>query len=228
MDYEEYKEMYKFLDIKCRARDRYLESLMLRQFKADAELNKGDPFIAQLYKDTVEKEQMAEVKRDRFNGNLIFLTVSPKPSVDFSQFLKKTKKCFEKEWIKRYVYVLEQTAEEESEIGKHPHLHAIIYRDGYKFHQAVNEIKNTFKDVCTPLMDFQNKKKEITNGPFCILVRPHTVENNDRIKNYLLGWKDPKEKHEKQIIDKIWREQNNILPYYSKGIDEKALLTTEI
>lgn len=229
LDLAEYKKQYNYLATAAIARDKVIEKYVKQLLELQAENDSGDLLIKTLYRQVQEEKAKKEIRLDRFNGNLVFLTLRPKPDVPFTLFDEVVKKIFYKKWIKRAVYVIEQVGETDETAGEGFHMHAIIFRDGKKFHEIVNEMLSTTKSIVVAHKKEPHNKQQINSGPLHIVVRPHTVENNDRIHNYLLGWKDPHEKHQKQRIDIIFREKNNLKSHYKVGEwDESTTLNSEM
>jgi hypothetical protein len=141
-------------------------------------------------------------------GNILFITINPRPDITLEEFRKSLIKFISKVWIEDYIYVMEQRGVTEEESGKGFHAHALIWKpDGKKSHEVIRETKNTFKNICSidnpQILNIQNCKEEDIN----------------KRKNYMIGLKDLKydpTKQEKQNIDVGWRIRNNIEPYYAK------------
>lgn len=177
-----------------------------------------------IYNKIKEEKEQNDVLKERYNGNLVFLTISPDEKIcSLEELLELCRKITSKKWCKRYCYVIEQRGKTLEEVGKGAHAHLILFRDGHKFSDIVRECANTCKKYIH--IDFKNrdKKGQFNNGAFHIVIRPHTVENNDKIKNYILGDKDNKDKQIKQQYDKVFRQNNNIQNSYHSGIDIQDL-----
>ena len=145
---------------------------------------------------------------DQKFGNVLFITVNPRPDVDLETFHKSIRKYVSKCWIDNYIYVLEQRGTNETELGKGFHSHLLIYKtDNKKSHEIIRETKNTFKNVCS------------VDNPSILNIQNCKEADIEKRKNYMLGVKstdhDPS-KQEKQRMDIIWRQNKQIEKYYIK------------
>lgn len=144
-------------------------------------------------------------------GNVLFITVNPRPDVDFKTFHKSIKKYLSKVWIDNYIYVLEQRGTNMEELGRGFHSHILLWKcDGKKSHEVIRETKNTFKNICS------------VDNPSVLNIKNCKEEDIDKRKNYMLGDKsiehDPS-KQVKQEMDIIWRQNIGIEKYYIRNID---------
>lgn len=144
-------------------------------------------------------------KAEKINTRFIFLTVNPEPSITLNYFRDVINKAINKKWMINYLYVIEQRGDNEDSMGRGFHAHFIIDTDGKKRHEIIRELKNTFKKVC-----------DISSN--CIFnVRNIKEEHLKRFLGYILSMKNQKFKHDKQKIDKRFREINHIANYYGIG-----------
>ena len=98
-------------------------------------------------------------------GNILFITINPRPDIKLEEFHKCIKKFISKVWIEDYIYVMEQRGVTEEESGKGFHAHALIWKpDSKKSHEVIRETKNTFKNICSidnpQILNIQNCKEE--------------------------------------------------------------------
>lgn len=145
---------------------------------------------------------------DNKYGNVLFITINPRPDVSLEEFIKSMNKFKSKVWIEDYIYVYEQRGTTEQESGKGFHAHILLWKpDNKKSHEVIRETKNTFKNICS------------IDNPSILNIKNCKDEDIEKRKNYMLGHKnteiDPS-KQVKQEIDLIWRERNNIENYYQK------------
>lgn len=145
---------------------------------------------------------------DNKYGNVLFITINPRPDVSLEEFIKSMNKFKSKVWIEDYIYVYEQRGTTEQESGKGFHAHILLWKpDNKKSHEVIRETKNTFKNICS------------IDNPSILNIKNCKDEDIDKRKNYMLGHKnteiDPS-KQVKQEIDLIWRQRNNIENYYQK------------
>lgn len=148
-----------------------------------------------------------EIKRDinnsQDNSNYIFLNVNPSPNISLLYFQQVIEKSLKKKFIKSYLYVLEQRGENEEEAGKGFHTHMIIEKEETKqYTQAIKEFARSFSKVC------DTTNFHLFNGS--------KIKENDisKRRNYILGKKSDENKHLKQQMDIIWRNNNYLKPYY--------------
>lgn len=149
---------------------------------------------------------------DNKYGNILFITINPRPDVLLAEFVKHMKKLISKVWIEDYIYCMEQRGTTQEDSGKGFHSHILIWKpDNKKSHEVIREIKNTMKNICSidnpSILNIQNCKEEDVN----------------KRKNYMIGLKGLKHdptKQEKQNVDIGWRERNNLEPYYEKQKSE--------
>jgi len=139
-------------------------------------------------------------------GNILFITVNPRPDVPLADFMKAMKKYTKKIWIESYMYVIEQRGTTEEESGKGFHSHILLWKpDNKKSHEVIRETKNTFKNICS------------IDNPSILNIKNCKEEDVNKRKNYMIGLKDLKydpTKQEKQNIDIGWRIRNNIDSVY--------------
>lgn len=144
-----------------------------------------------------------ELNSEEGKTNFVFVNVNPAPNHQLLDFQKVIEKAMTKKFIKSYLYVLEQRAETEEEMGKGFHTHIIIEIDETKsYSQAVKELARTFSVVC----DTSNIH----------LFSCQKIKENDinKRRNYILGEKSDETKHLKQKIDKVWRKEYFLRDYY--------------
>lgn len=145
---------------------------------------------------------------DNKYGNVLFITINPRPDVSLEDFMRAMNKFKSKVWIEDYIYVYEQRGITKEESGKGFHSHILLWKpDNKKSHEVIRETKNTFKNICS------------IDNPSILNIKNCKDEDIEKRKNYMLGHKnteaDPS-KQVKQEIDLIWRDRNNIENYYQK------------
>lgn len=143
------------------------------------------------------------------NKEYYFLTINPNPDITLQDFLKTINKALNKVWITSYIYVIEQRGETLDDVGKGFHLHA-IFKKNIKHCKVVSGLSNSFKKMCdTSNYHFFNIKNIDEN-------------EKDRKMEYILGKKADEEKHKKQQMDIIFRQNNNLKSYYILNMLEDA------
>lgn len=163
------------------------------------------------------KEVYENLKKedDKRLGNVIFITVNPRPDVSMVESKKVVEKIVKKKWVVDYMYVVEQRGIVESEMGKGHHYHLLIWReDGKKPSEIVREIRNTCKTICS------------VDNPSILNIKNCKDEDIPKRVGYMIGDKsvrDDPTKADKQSIDVVWREKNNLEKYYSHNDKESYL-----
>lgn len=193
------------------------EDVLRRKFQKllseslDIDLKEGkctDKYLQQVYDDLQTKKQQ------RYAPQYFFITICPYEDVDIESLKKVVEKCVKKKWMTSYIYVYEQR---QTEIGLPYfgiHSHMIVKRGTIAKSDVIREIYNTSKSICGSKQSIDVK----------------LLKNDEDLKvrlNYILGEKSTKEKRQRQEIDKIFRQNNNLLSYYSKDFDAEALFSTK-
>ena len=102
---------------------------------------------------------------DNKYGNILFITINPRPDVTLDEFIKACNKFKSKVWIEDYIHVYEQRGTTEQDSGKGFHSHILLWKpDSKKSHEVIRETKNTFKNICSienpQILNIQNCKEE--------------------------------------------------------------------
>lgn len=158
--------------------------------------------------------QACKEKAEKYRSRYIFLTVNPEPTVSLNMFKDSVAKCLKKKWLNNYCYVYEQRATTTEDMGRGFHLHFLIDTDGKKYHEAIRELKNTFKKVCDVSYNSVFNIRNVKEDHFMRFIK------------YMVGVKNQTFKHAKQNVDKIWRETNHIANYYAIGDINKLIEKT--
>jgi hypothetical protein len=137
------------------------------------------------------------------NNGFCFITISPKESVSLANFKKTVEKAVARNMFTSYLYVYEQRGKNTDEKGKGFHAHILVKRNlNYKPSKVANNLKNTFKDMTN------------VNNPQLLNIQ-HI--GNDFAKDkveYITSLKTDEGKDVKQEIDVIWRQAEDLLPFY--------------
>lgn len=153
-----------------------------------------------------------ELSDEKFTSKYLFVTINPRESYkDICDFKIVLEKAFTKPWINKFLYVIEQrgSSEKDDEIGKGFHMHCLIDKGDYRFSHARREFVSTFRKIC----DTQNY--HTFNFSYC------KEADLAKRQNYMIGQKADPLKHQKQVIDKIFRAQWGIKSYYGDLFVEK-------
>ncbi len=151
------------------------------------------------------KEQVAE----KHNNDYVFVTINPNPNTDFATFRDKVEKFVKRNMFLDYRYVYEQRGAIDEQAGTGFHAHVLLKRNlDYKPSKIIVNTKNTFKGIT----DVNNPK--ILN--IQIIGKEFMLDKNE----YITGVKTGEGKDEKQAVDKLWREQNNLQAVYGNDFCE--------
>lgn len=200
---------YQSLCAQTDGRKAFIKQLKMSQCRMLCQLGRAEPNMQKLWDENQLLYEELLKKKDEEHSDMIFITINPRDDVPFEDFKSCMEKISRRKWLKRYLYVFEQRGDTPDKIGFRPHGHLIVYRDGKKPSQVIREIQNSVKHITNIECD------RIFNIRFV----DETDESVKNVFNYVLGKKANPDKHAKQEIDALWREQTGIKKYYSKGID---------
>lgn len=146
-----------------------------------------------------------------------WITINPEEKIELKKLLKAVERLVNRAFIEEYMYVVEQRGAIEEEIGKGKHIHLYFKISEEKYQppsKIIDRMKNTLKDV----VNVETKALWIQ------ILKPEYVKDkvNYMIDKNIDGQHEDKE--EKQQMDKIFRENNNLLNYYT-NINPETLLT---
>jgi len=201
--------LYQSLCAQTDGRKAFIKQLKMSQCRMLCQLGRAEPTMQKLWDENQLLYEELLKKKDKEHSDIIFITINPRPDVPFDDFKSIMEKISRKKWLQRYLYVFEQRGDTPENAGLKPHAHLILYRDGKKPSQVIREISNSVKHITNVEHD------EIFNVRF-VNEEDQSVKN---VFNYVLGTKASVDKHAKQEIDILWREQIGIKKYYSKGIE---------
>lgn len=164
-------------------------------YRREVESEKADDMFPIL------KEERAQ-SDEKFKSDYLFITINPRPSMLWPEFMKICLKVVTKPWIKRYLCVFEQRGDNDDEVGKGFHFHLLLDKGDYRWSHARREFVSTFNKVC------DTQSYNCFNFTLC---KEADLKNR---QNYMLEMKADPEKHLKQEYDKKWRKIYNLPEYY--------------
>lgn len=133
-----------------------------------------------------------------------FITICPYEDIEIRKFEKVVEKLLKKKWLQKYIYVYEQRQSDPTLPIFGIHLHMIVERDKIAKSDVIREVFSTCKSIC-------GSKQSID-------VKLINTQQELNVKlNYILGQKSTIEKQQRQIVDKLFREQYQIKSYYKEG-----------
>ena len=188
-----------------------------RKFKQileqDFQLGKLGKFYKGLNQIIIEnKIEIKEKTAIKHNNGWVWITINPKPGVTLETFRKKVEKLVKRNIFTEATYVYEQRGTDAMSCGKGFHCHLLCKRNlNYKPFRVSQCIQNTCKDLIKNPKD--NKLLNIQ----------HIGEDfaADKII-YMLEQKTGEGKDQKQLIDKIFREKNNLNIVYKYAKIQKT------
>lgn len=142
----------------------------------------------------------------------LFLTINPRPDITLETFRKKIEKTLASKIFVSSLAVLEQRGSTDETCGNGMHAHILFKRitplnEGLPPSNIKRNFKDSYKKIC------KVSDTRILNFQFI----PFDSENDDNAKykyRYMIGEKTGADKKLKQKFDKIWREKENIPPYF--------------
>lgn len=139
----------------------------------------------------------------------MFLTICPPDDTPIGIFLTLIQKYLKRTNILRYIYVIEQRAETQDQLGKGLHCHILIYHKYDRYASLKRDFHNSFKSIIDT--DHPNAYKWLNIK--------HNNTDQDALKRieYMIGEKKDEVKHKKQEMDKIYRHRFNLEPFYEKN-----------
>lgn len=198
---DEYQKMFTlYMDAMDQWKVRKMQQMMNKSYQA---CRMGQTWKAvKEYEDeltTAIREQSAV----KHNNLYLWITISPKKDVGFDLFKSKVEKVVTRRMFKDYLYVYEQRGSDEQTMGKGFHVHILLKRNlDYKPCKIITNMKNTFKEITLV------NNGEIFNWHWC----PSDFKA-DKVE-YITGLKTEDGKDAKQLMDVIWRKQNNLETFY--------------
>lgn len=173
----------------------------------------GEPMKEIKDKQEELKNQLKEKLANEHNNGYLFITINPNDKTQIEYFLKKVIKFIHRNFSDEASAVIEQRGVNETELGKGFHAHIALKRNlNYRPSDIIKGAKNTFKDCCdtknSALLNIQIIGKDF---------------HKDKLE-YINGIKTGEGKSDKQIMDRLYRKNNNIDPVYNalKQIDIKT------
>ncbi len=144
------------------------------------------------------------------NNLWAFITINPKPDIKLKHFIKQVFKYLKRNIIKNYLMVFEQRGDSLKSIGQGFHSHILVERNlrcKTRADKFFSFSSNTFKKVCNT---------KIKNCFYAYYISSVQMEEK---RKYLMGHKHD-EKLNKVKMDKIWRQAEQLEPYYHKTTEE--------
>jgi hypothetical protein len=155
------------------------------------------------------------------NGNKVktyhyWVTINPEEKILLKDLKSAVDKLTLRSFIEKYMYVIEQRGSNRDEIGKgkHVHIYFKIHEDKYQVPSKIIELmKSTLKKVVnvnTKALWIQILREEYVKDKILYMIDKN-IDN------------EHKDKQQKQEMDQIYREINNLDNYYTNM--EEDLLT---
>lgn len=156
-----------------------------------------------------------EDKKDRPSGRIYWITVNPKPDIQFMDFRKTVDKQLERKFVKSYVMAYEQRASEENgkPLGSGFHCHILMERtdDSPPPSKIQKYIRAGFKKVCNSdnqnVLYWKNCPRQFVEDKINYFIDKN--KDDDHI-----------DKQNKQKLDVVWREKENLESIYFSGVGD--------
>lgn len=148
--------------------------------------------------------------KEHHNGWL-WITISPKPSVQFEDFRKKVTKLAGRKMFLTVEYAYEQRSSDPTKFHGY-HVHMLAKRNlQYKPFNCKKNIRNTCKGLVGDIKNNNTVNIQVVGDEFAVDKR-----------EYFKGVKNGEGKEEKQVVDKIWRDSLDLEEcYYKSNIELK-------
>lgn len=170
----------------------------------------GEPMKEIKDKQEELKNQLKEKLANEHNNGYLFITINPNDKTQIEYFLKKVIKFIHRNFSDEASAVIEQRGVNETELGKGFHAHIALKRNlNYRPSDIIKGAKNTFKDCCD------------TKNPALLNTQIIGKDFHKDKLEYINGIKTGEGKSDKQIMDRLYRKNNNIDIVYNalKQID---------
>lgn len=132
--------------------------------------------------------------------SIYFVTVNPKDDVSLEDLVKHTEKYTAQKHVTSADWVYEQRGSAEEQAGTGKHVHMLVTTKTCKS-DFIKRTQGKFKALVG-----NERHVHISH------VKPEWVADK---RKYMQGEKTGDGKDVKVQIDKVWREKNNLLPYYT-------------
>ncbi len=199
--------------LKIQEEKKFFQQQYKKNLTMKYELGTLGPNMTQLKEeqDALKEKLKAKTARDHNNGYL-FITVNPKEKKgDVKTFEKSIIKFINRNFIEEAWAVIEQRGTTIEDAGQGYHAHIELRRNlNYRPSDIIKGAKNTFKNYC----DVKN--------PNLLCCQTHGEDFHKDKLEYIEGVKTGEGKDLRQIIDKTFREKNNLQIVYNA---EKAKLS---
>lgn len=194
-------ERMDFLKMVCdKANEAILKRIRLLEYETDS-IN--DRFT-ELRKYECELKDRKRTQAAKAHNNLyLFVTINPKPSVQLNEFKDAVKKLVGRQLFAAFAYAFEQRATAPEEAGKGFHVHILMRRNlNYKPCKIKSNMCNTMKNICD-VKDNRVFNVQWIGEEFA----------RDKLQ-YITGGKTGDGKDQKQNIDVIFRQNENLEVLY--------------
>jgi len=158
------------------------------------------------------EKQINSKTSDKPSGKIFWITVNPNPSVKFEEFQKVVQKQICRSFVRCYIMAYEQRASLQNgkPLGTGFHVHILMERtpDSEPPNKIQKYIRAGFKNICNSnnnnILNFNNCPANYVDDKINYLINKNLDE-------------DHKDKEQKQIYDKKFREQYKLQDLYISG-----------
>lgn len=206
LDFDQTDENVKFTDICKMSKFPYEIYALEEQMKSLSKWITKDKLENQEYNNTnfqvVQDLYNEKIKRKEMKKPFYFITLNPKPDVDFNEFKSAVDDITTWSWVELMTYAFEQRGTTIETAGNGFHAHIIIEKYNIEFGKMRTQIRNKFSKFCL-------------NNENCINIQKKKREwLKDKI-DYIKGKnKSGDGKDIKQDIDIYWRKKLQLKEFY--------------
>ncbi len=151
--------------------------------------------------------QLMNPKKPKADNIFVFLTISPAPDIDFTDFYLKFQKFLKTSLFSNYCAVIEQRGNSPETLGQGFHAH-ILFKRRTPLTEGLppTDLKRKLRDIW--------KKFTMVKNPQVFNIQFIPTEYAQDKLNYILSTKTGLGKKEKQNYDILFREQHDIPSHF--------------
>lgn len=153
------------------------------------------------------QEKQLRLNKYKIIYNYYWITINPKPEITMEKFFQIINKITNLKIFRKCIFSFEQRGETEQTIGSGLHCHILgCAGNGYSHSHFCSRIRNYFTEFVG----------NISTHVWIVKIPEDWIEEKVQ---YIRGLKWDPEKEQKINMDRIWRMEKGIHPYYTKCWD---------
>lgn len=174
--------------------ERKLDAYYMDKLNNSDDLNELLPILKEIRAD---EEKNDNVKSSRF----CFITFSPNSVVGVFDLIKLVDKLIKLQYVKKYLYVVEQRYDggDKGKLGDGLHIHLLIDKGDYRFSHLKRDVQRIFKNMICNIDYSLRRETDVA-----------------KTQKYMVGDKKDEYKQLKQVQDKLYRQQMGLRDYYGE------------